>query len=251
MTVLNFYNLKTLCPSCIAWLYFAELFSKWLWPWIYNAKETGVPSRWFYLCPWPMSSEWVTNNRKPMEGPGLWGAAWLAGIEVILLTNDPDWLSVTLHSLQQCPANIWASHLDIWVIFFRAVSHWGQALLRIEFFLSGQKPQGWLLACSHIVEACLQLPRSWLALGMGKWVHQGAITWRAHRKWFVSDVLTPSSQNISETSKEKWKMLHLIHCQSRIIKTTASRKSRNDHKIKTKYYYSLTKVDPLSHPLTV
>lgn len=144
------------------------------------------------MCPWPMSSKWVTNNRKPAEEPVVLGTAWLAGTEVILLTNDPDWLSVTLHSLKQCPATVWGSHLDMWIIFFRAVSHWGQALPRIAFFLLGQEPQGWLWACSHIVEMCLQLPRSRLAgPGDGGMVHQGAVTWRAQRRWFVSDAQHP------------------------------------------------------------
>lgn len=115
-----------------------------------------------------------------MEGSGLQQTAWLAGIEIMLLANDPDWLSVTLHSLQQCPANIWASHLDMWIIFFRAVSHWGQALLRIVFFLLGQEPPGWLWASSHIVEECLQLPRSRLSgPGDGEMGSSGAITWRS------------------------------------------------------------------------
>jgi hypothetical protein len=109
-----------------------------------------------------MSSEWVTNNRKPVEGPALLGMAWLAATEVILWTNAPDWLSETPHSLQQYPTNIWASHLDMWIIFFRAVSHWDQALLRIAFFYWIKKLRDWLQACSHI-EACLQLPRNGLA----------------------------------------------------------------------------------------
>ena len=152
-----------------------------------------------------MSSKWVTNNRKPVEGPGLLGTAWLAGIEVILLTNDSDWLSITLHSLQLCPANIWASHLDIWIIFFRAVSHWGQALLRIAFFSLGQEPQDWLRACSHIVEACLQLPRSRLAdPGDGEMGSPGGHNLESSKK--VICLWSPNTQfpeYISETIREK------------------------------------------------